>query len=264
MRTYEQPVFEEFRKYRNVVEVWPLYDSIVICPTMYGNEANVPGWFTSFTLFGQRETHSLFKGRTEAVAGEQYCNMKNADTMDFAFIAHSIGLEITGPPTMDVSEVEGDVVYPDAIIPQWFQADFPRHVGLQFKVQQDVRLELPALAAPPGYGSVGGGTSFESAAVQAFGDVPFMTNSVSDGVPLLSNRYPFAEPIGIPRTATIEMVITVGQWARNILTAITGPRLILINSDDGTPSYRWGIPRYMIRASLIGQRMVQQRGQYHR
>lgn len=267
MREYEKPVFEEFSKYQNVKEVWPLYDSIVICPVFYGTEVGLPGWFTSFAAFGAREQHVLYKGRTEAVAGEQYCNMKNADTMDFAFIASSIGLEITGPPTLDTDQVSvdgGGVLFPDAIIPQWWAADFPRHCGLQFKVQQDIRLELPALSCPPGYGVVGGGTSFESAAIQAFGDIPFMTNAVSDGTPLLSNRYPFAEPIGIPRTATIEVVLTVGQWARNILTAITGPRYMLMNSNDGTPGYRFARPRYVIRVSLFGQRLVQQRGEYHR
>lgn len=251
----------------NVQEVWSLYDSIVICPTMYGSETNVPGWFTSFALFGQRETHSFYKGRTEANAGDQYNNQKNSDTMDFAFLIHSVGFEITGPPVMDGGDSVPDgagIGYVDPVLPQWFQVDFPRHCAIKFIVQQDVRIDLPCLACPPGYGTVGGGTSFETAAIGAFGDIPFMSNAVAQGTPLLRNRYPLPEPIAVPRTATIEAVLTVGQAARLILQDILGPISIPINSASGVQPYTFLIPRYVLRVSMFGQRLVQQRGQYFR
>lgn len=265
MKSYERQVFQDFEKYANVVETWAIYDSIVISKIQYGSEAQVPGWFTTFALFGQRETHDFFKGRTEGTAGPQYCNLESSDTMDFAFKAHSFGIEITGPPTFECDNSEGDVSFPDAIVPQWFTADLPRHMGVSFKVQQDVRIELPSMAAPAGYGAVGGGVSWgEPPAIGAFGDIPTLTNATVQGVPLLRNRYPLPHPIGIPRTATIQGTLHVSQWARDILTGIDGPREMVLNSSTGDPTYPFFYTRYVIRMSLFGERLVQQRGQYHR
>jgi hypothetical protein len=269
MREYEKPVFEEFEKFANVVETWAVYDTIIVCKEFYGSEANAPGWFTSFVDFGSRETHSFFKTRTDSVAGEQYCNLKASDVMNFAFKIHSLGLEVTGIPTTDLqqTDVDGfDITKPDQIVSQWWAADFPRHAAIQLKVQQDIRVELPAMGCPPGYGALGAGVAFghTDAVAPAYGDIPFMTNATVQGVPLLSNRYPLPEPIGVPRTGNVEGILHVSEWARYILRNITGPHEFVMNSDSGTPSYRFFESRYMIRFSLFGERLVQQRAQYHR
>lgn len=268
-RENELQTLEEFEKYANVAEQWSIYDSIVICSQFYGSEATVPGWFTTFALFGQHERHSLFKNRTRSTAGAQYNNMKNADTMDFAFRLESIGLEIMGPPLMEtVQEAQdGNGVGPiDAILPQWFKTDLVRHMGIEFRVQQDTRVELPAMACPAGAGAIGGGVAFDvtSAVAPAFGDIPFITNQVTQGVPLLKNRYPIPDPIGIPRNSTIEGVLHLSNVARVTLQNILGPRQFQMNSADGAAPFNFFYSRYIIRMSLIGQRLVQQRAQYHR
>jgi len=266
MKEYEKQVHQDFEKYANVVETWALYDSIVICPTLYSTEQNA-AWFTNWAAFGQRETHRFFKTRTEATVGAAYCNQQSSDSMDFAFRAHSIGLAIMGPPVGEaqLADIDGlDIVFPDHLLPQWIVAELPRHLGIQFKVQQDVRVELPAFACPPGYGAVGAGQAFEAPAIITHGDIPFLTNQSVQGVPLLSNRYPLPEPIGIPRTGQIEGILHMSEWARNTLTNVTGPHQIIMNSDDGSPSYRQEDARYVIQLSLFGERLVQQRAQYHR
>ncbi len=271
MRQYEKEVFDEFKEFANVVEAWALYDTIAISPTLYGSESQA-GWFTSLATFGQQETHSFFKARTEGMVGLPYTNQQSSDTMDFAFIAHSIGLAVWAPiPNLagvgtDIDGQTGVLQNPDGLIGHWFQADMPRHMGLQFKIQQDIRIELPSLHCPPGYGIAGGGAAFPGipAAVPAFGAVPYMSAAACQGVPLLSNRYPLPYKIGIPRTSTIEGIIHLSEYARYVLTGVAGPRNMQFNSDDGTPDFTYFQERYMVQISLIGERLVQQRAQYHR
>lgn len=269
MKPYEAEVFQDFKKYANVVEAWALFDTLVISPTLYGNEQN-NAWFNTFNDFGAQETHSFFKTRTEGTAGLQYCNQQSADSMDFAFIADSIGLAVQGPAP-DIEGVAGvpdgaggDLNNPDNIVSHWFSTDLPRHMAIQLKIQQDIRAEITAMHCPPGYGAVGSGTAFPAQSAGTFGDIPFMTNAVVQGVPLLSNRYPLPSPIGIPRTATLEGILHVSEYARQILTNIIGPQNYQFNSVNGAPPYTFFQKRYQIQFSLIGQRLVQQRAQYHR
>lgn len=271
MRQYEKEVFEEFKDFANVVEAWSLYDTIAISPTLYGSEQNA-GWFLNLATFGQQETHSFFKTRTEGLVGLPYTNQQSSDSMDFAFIAHSIGLAVWAPiPNLEGigAEIDGAIgalSNPDGLIGHWFAADLPRHMGVSFKIQQDIRIELPSLHCPPGYGISGGGATFPGtqAAVPVYGEIPFMSVSASQGVPLLANRYPLPYKIGIPRTSTIEGIIHLSEYARDVLTAVAGPRSFQFNSDDGLPNFVYFQERYMIQLSLIGERLVQQRAQYHR
>lgn len=265
MREYEKEVHADFQKYANVAEAWPLYDSIVICEELIGSESTVPGWFTTFAQFGAREQHQFFKNRTDGTAGTAYCNMKNGDSMDFAYEASSIGVEITCTPTYDVqrSDQDGLLEEPttqDQVLPQWWRADFPWHCGIQLKVQQDVRWESPVMSCPAGVGGIGSGIAWQQNAISAFGEVPWMVSQTTQGAPMLSNRQPFPEPIGIPRTGSLEAILTVGEWARRDLQAITGPHGMAIHAQ----SPNWYYSRYMIRVSLFGKRLVQQRAQYHR
>lgn len=269
MKEYEREVYADFQKFANVVETWPIYDSVVICGQMFGSEANVQGWYTTFAAFGAREQHSFFKNRTSATAGEWYCNQKTSDVMDFAYKIHSIGVEITGPPVGEIEVIEPDgagATLADWIAPRWWAADFPWHCGIQLKVQQDIRLELPCMAASPGYGAIGGGVAFDQthAVAPAFGQIAYMASQTVQGVPTLENRYVFPEPIGVPRTGSIEAILHVMQPARHTLTNMFGPNMFYMNSADGAPAYQAAVTRYVIRVSLFGERLVQQRAQYHR
>lgn len=268
MRPYEQQVFADFKQFANVVEDWSLYDTIII-GELIGSEATVPGWFTSFVNFSQRESHQFFKNRTTGVAGEQYTNMQNGDVLDFAFIIESIGMMITCPPTYDVriGSFDGIDQVPDSqdpVLPQWWRADFPWHTGIQLKTQQDIRLELPGMAAPAGIGGKGSGLGFQmQPALGTFGEIPWMFSQTTQGEPVLANRMPLPEPIGVPRTGNLEVILHVGEWARRILANISGPNRIVFNSSDGTPDFPNYYSRYMIQISLFGKRLVQQRAQYH-
>jgi hypothetical protein len=269
MRKDEAEVLRSFAAAPNVVEAWPLYDSIVICPTLYGNEFQA-GWFTSLAAFGAQETHSFWKQRTEGLVGLPYTNQQSADSMDFAFVAHSVGLAIF-TPTPNIEGIAepadgnaGALDLPDALISHWFAADLPRHMAVQLKVQQDIRVELTALQAAPGYGVCGGGAAFPGIAAADHGDIPYISTTVSQGVPILSNRFPLPHKIGIPRTATIEGILHLSEYARHVLTGVLGPQNYQMNTIDGVKPYTYFPKRYIIQMSLFGERMVQQRGQYHR
>jgi hypothetical protein len=271
VREEEQKVFQEFKSPKNVAEAWSIYDTIAISSELYGAEQNA-GWFVDFQTFGQQEQQSFFKTRTEGLVGLPYTNQQSSDSMDFAFIAHSIGLAIWAPvpnteadPTPEDGQ-PNDVRRFDAVNGHWFGAELPRHMGIQFKVQQDIRIELPALHAPPGYGVTGGGTAFpQLPAVGTFGEIPFCSSNTQQGVPLLNNRYPLPYKIGIPRTSSIEGILHLSQYARDILTTMgTAPQSFVFNSATGAAPYTFFQKRYMIQLSLIGERLVQQRAEYHR
>lgn len=275
MRNSEEiKVLEDFKGAPpNVKEAWALYDTIVVCSTFFGNETSVQGWFNNFVTFGQQPQHSFFKSRTLAQAGQQYCNQMNADTMDFAFVADSIGLAIIGPSpgvegqASDPDGAGGDLTFPDNQVGHWFQTDMVNHLGFEFKVQQDVRAEMTAMHMPPGYGSVSSGVAYQFSDPllgPVFGNIPYAHNTVCQGVPILSNRFPLPDPIGIPRTGTIEGILHISPIAQTILQNITGPRNYQFNSADGLAPYTFFPRRYSIQFSLIGTRMVQQRAQYHR
>lgn len=250
----------------NVREAFAMYDSIVIAPTFYGNEQNVQGWFTSFQAFGAQTRHSLFKNRTWAQAGLPYCNANNADSLDYAFVADSIGVTIWGPPdTLDAQDNANAVQFPDFMVTPWFLMEAIHSMALSFKVQQDVRLENFLEAMPCGYGPQGNGTAMgqTNEVAPAFGQFPYQHFTVNQGVPIMSNRVPFPSPIGIPRTATIEATLHVGDLARGDLQFIEGPRQMVQNSDDGL-TRQFFDRRFVIQVSLFGTRLVQQRALYHR
>jgi hypothetical protein len=285
MYGHDQPPAEEAvaaGRFANVAESWPLYDTACVCAEFFGQESSIDGWFSNFVTFGQQERHSFFKGRTEAQASLAYCNKQNVDNMDFAFEVYSIGLSFWAPGcrVLTEGELQTRLELPTSYYTQiahFWEAELPRHCSLTFKVQQDIVCELPAMAASPGYGPVGGGASFEheepyrnNTEGQENADYhPVMNMAVTQGVPEPKNRWSFPTPIQIPRTATIEGIVDVGAIARDYFTNMAGVQpYYLFGGVDGAPADPAGYisfpARFGITMSLYGKRLVQQRAQYHR
>lgn len=269
-------------RYMNVAEAWPVFDTVLVSPTYYGAEQNQNGWFTTFDQFAQRERHSFYTGRTEATAGLSYCNKQTADTMDFAMEVYSIGAAFYAPGVraLATNDVPAEQWWQNinSQIAHFWEVELPRHCSLEFKVQQDTVLELPSMAASPGYGPFGGGASFEHAECGrdplnggSFNSdyQPVLNMSVTQGIPTIKNRWPFKRPIGIPRTAVIEAIITVSEHGRYILNQMGNglkPHYVF-GGIDGTvstgPGYTTFPTRFGIQVSLLGKRSVQQRAQWH-
>lgn len=268
--------------FANVAEAWPIYDTLILSSTFYGQEASVQGWFASFVAFSQQERHSFFKSRTEANASLAYCNKQTADSMDFASEVYSIGCAFFAPGVrvlMADTNPSPNYQTINTQIAHWWECELPRHCSVELKVQQDTILEVPAMACSPGYGPVGGGASFDHPAVgriesQGTGQAdyhPVMNMSVTQGVPDIKNRWPFPLPIQIPRTATIEIIVTVSEYARDYLSRLTAlnPQYVFggidgVSPDPTVPPYTIFPARFGIQVSLLGKRLVQQRAQYHR
>lgn len=267
-------------RFMNVAEAWPVYDTVLLSPTFFGQEQNVQGWFTSFQTFANQERHSFFNVRTEATTDLAYCNKQTADTMDFAMEIYSFGCAFFSPGVRALANDQSDEFQwwqnINSQLAHWWEVEMPRHCSVEFKVQQDTIIELPCMAASPGYGPSGGGASFAHDLVgRAAGQgtqnadyQPVLNMSVTQGVPTPKNRWPFPSPIGVPRTSTIEAIVTVSEYARLYLSGMAGvlPNYVF-GGIDGTvstgPGYTLFPARFGIQVSLYGKRMVQQRAQWH-
>lgn len=260
---------------KNVLEPWTIYDSIIVSSAMYGNESNVQGWFPTFAAFGAQQEHRFFKSRNEAMAGLAYNNMQSQDRADFAFHALSIGLAFQGPSQPWEKRNAGEFGTPPGInISNFFQFDLPNHVGVEFRLAQDIRLDASPYHMPPGYGPRVSGVS---QGLDAAFDVPpnggpggpaFLgyTSGVvvgTQGEPTKDNRFYFKSEIAIPRNETFEVRITLSEYARMILTQITGPHSYLWGEIAGAPAALTEVrfpTRYVIQCAIHGLREVQQRG----
>jgi hypothetical protein len=271
----------------NVMEPWSIYDSIVICRTMYGNEQSVPGWFTSFQAFGQQQQHRFFKSRNEAGCGLAYNNMQSQDRADFAFHALSLGVYFSGPITPLETVNEGPQNFNPAIA-SYFMFDLPNQSAFSFKMGQDTRLDASGYHIPPGYGPrCSGMTQAVDAMNEAIGAFPApapawpaplvstATNPTlsqatmigTQGDPTQSNRFYFGSEIEIPRGETFEVTMSVTEHARRIFRNTAGPYdyswLEGTGGEvPGTTLIHFPV-RYVITCAIHGLREVQQRGQAH-
>lgn len=269
------------RPVANVAEAWPIYDTLCVTPQFYGSESLGLGWFNTFADFAAKEQHSFFMNRTIGQIGLQYTNKATVDRVDFAYDAFSMGVRFYAPGVRTLGKLEaGNLNYRDNYSAHWWETELPSHCTIQLKTQQDIVAEGPAMMFSPGYGPQGSGASFEHEEIEPIGPngainafyPPVMNWASTQGLPVLSNRFDFGEPIGIPRTGSIEAILHVSEYAREILTEMgTG-----IGAGNGPYNYVFADPdpqsfgdylefpsRYGIQVSLMGVRYVQQRAQYH-
>lgn len=114
---------------------------------------------------------------------------------------------------------------------------------------------------------------------------PAHISVVNQGTPVIGNRFLFVDdqgrpaPIEIPRQALVEANIRLSRYAQYCLDGVLGPLFYLFQrrcpknhclTDGPEPpaTYEtipptWFGTRYGITISLIGERLIQQRGQYH-
>lgn len=262
------------REPMNVGEPWMIYDTMIVANEFLGGEENTPGYFTSFVAFSQQERHVFFKLRNEGMVGAAYNDQQSPDTMDYAYEAMSLGVAFFAPGTRRLGVCDarqGAAQLNDWYSAQWWECELPSHCGIQFKVEQDIVGEGPALDFPPGYGPTGGGGALELDNAEApNGDDRTNTSSYANysatqGMPFFKCRHMFKEPIGIPRTATLEGILHVSDIARAFWSTAGGPFGYMIPTEVAANNQYNNYPaRFGIQFSLHGVRYVQQRGNYHR
>jgi hypothetical protein len=187
-----------------------------------------------------------------------------------------------------------DPVMVNSCLSAWWKGSAPSQCAFELKVEQDVICEGPCATFPPGHGFVGSGVAWGGTVTpeilddpQASGEAlilqhPQMISVMNQGVPRLSNRFIFRnargepDPIQIPRGSLLEATVTLSPYVQYMLENVAGPLFYLFNrrcprkwiegDPEGevtmySPAYWFGT-RYGITVSLIGERLVQPRGQY--
>jgi hypothetical protein len=258
--------------YMNVAESYPIYDTVIVSKELFGKEKSINGWYTNFVDFAADEKHTFFKNRTIGNSHLAYCNMDSADNIDFVYKAFSLGVRFFAPVMNDAFDliITSPSTMNENVCPFWL-FDLPKHVGIDFRVQQDVIVENTCLATCPGYGPRGGGGAqpLEDEQGTYPNAVPYKCVVGTMGEPVVDNRFPFPDPISIPRNTPIEANIYLSTYARSIVGDWLGPQSWVIPTEEqdtqpgAQDDYISLGNRFGIQVSLYGYREVQQRGQYH-
>lgn len=263
--------------FANVKEQYMLYDTVGINQVVIGVGITAPdGWFTSYNDMGQANDVPFFNVRNRT-SGLMWNNQDKRDQLAWPFLVNSIGVTFWANPATAAPGLTGTSTdSPEDITSHIFANDLPRHCGVVMRVQQDDRLKTHAYFCSPGYGVCGGGYARgQATSINALGSNPIMTNNPlydhhlaiqSQGQPTLANRFEFPLALRIPRTATMSVRLVFTEYGRQLLQQM--PELgiwnqtLTANPADNDHVVMPGFSA--IQVSLVGQRLVQQRGQYHR
>ncbi len=251
------------KQFRNVREEYMLVDTVGVYDTTGKNYQNPDGWFQNFVTMGAANEINFFNVRNKQ-AGAMYCNMDSRDQMPYAFEASSIGVAFfSNTMTQAPAFVAGITFSPEDITGHIFMVDLPRHCSVTLRIQQDDRLKATAMMLPPGYGPCGGGYARGAPSTLGYTVADNGINQhsaiVTQGTADRSGRFPFPKPLMIPRRATLNVKISINEYGRTLLAAMTNLAQ-LQGVDTGAilnPTFSG------IQVTIGGQRLVQQRGQYH-
>jgi hypothetical protein len=251
----------------NVKENFMLYDTVGVYEPTGQNITNPPGWFTTYGAMGGAPEVNFFNVRNRRV-GLPYCNLDSIDSMSYAFRVRSLGITFfANNMTQAPSWATDDTFSPEDITGHVFTVDLPRHTGFRFRVQQDDVLFGHVLLAPAGYGPCGDGFGRGSPSLNQNANFAngfdHHLSAFTQGIPEYTARWPFAKPIDIPRDASINIKLTFSEWARNLLAAMPYD-LEFQGINDGVDDIVSNRVFAGIQVSLIGERLVQQRGEHHR
>lgn len=251
-------------KPENVAENWVLYDTCLIggyVPSL----AFKDGYFSSFLTLGQANSVPFFNVRNRN-HGLPYNNQDTRDQLPWAFKIFSIGVAFFSPSTVLYRNTAGQPVGPQMTEQSIFETELPKHCSLVLQTNQDERLKINSLMAPPGYGIVGGGVAQGDPEVNwtlsgGYPNVAKFANT--QGTAELTNKWGWKNPLEVPRRANLSVTIQLNEYARQLIQTMPGPfyQPFKASADDGTYSFHYGM--FGIQVVLGGQRLVQQRDEYH-
>lgn len=242
--------------FKNVAEAWTLYDTVLVSSDATVSGQN--GWYGTFALLGAAQNINFFNVRNRQV-GLPWNNQDTRDALAFPFVVYGLSVQFFGPAIK--TQVNAGDAIEDHTAHIW-EAELSRHVSVELQVQQDIKVETTAMMCPPGFGAVGGaygGGDFQTgfAAVNPTIAMGIVTQSKTH----INNRWKFPKPIEIPRRANVSAVLRFTEYATQLLQTMPGPANTFIMDVDGAVDVEPSL--FGIRVDLVGQRQVQQRGQYH-
>lgn len=243
---------EEQPDFRNVVEDWPIVDSVLIgagVPDLYPSS----NYFLTYNALGAVAEIPFFNARNKSDVGLAYNTQEVAGKMPYPFKINTIGVEWLAPVTEDYSSgVLDNPSYQNSA--HLWNAMVQNHCAMIFYVSTDEKLVTRVPLCPAGMGIAGDAQSADGGGGQHVNSFAAVRNN---GVPFLSNRWPFPIPLIIPKNTTFRAVLSFSEYAREILQTIIGPNFE--NVADQTNQFTVS----GIRMSLFGERAVQRRGGYH-
>lgn len=246
-------------EFMNVKEPWFLYDTVNVSPWVDTLTHPVSGWYTTFAALGAADSVTFFDSRNKRV-GLAYNNQDSRDQIPYAYVVESLSVAFLAPATASQIGDIGEAAAANRIdtASAWWTNELPQNSGAEFVVNQDTRLKANCAMIPPGYGGVGGAIGQGDTSV--IGGSCSTIDTSAMGVSHLKYRWTFPTGIGVPRRATMKVVVRFSEWARAALALLWGPGNIQIRTTDGE------LERYsnfQIQCLLQGKRQVQQRGEYH-
>lgn len=247
----------------NVGENWPLTDTVII-GTNVRDEIDVPGWYTTLNDLGQANKLTFFNQRTRAI-GLPYCNLDTRDQLPYPFIIKSIGVRFWATCQ---TETKAWAISPDVwtsnYVPHIFMVDIPRHCKVEMQIQQDVVLKNNAMMLPAGYGPCGGGYGQTSPSSQFGLAVDKSYSAVTQNTAHLSNRFHFATWLKVPRNAAMKVELQFSEYAKQLLqTMVKYNTQDVVEGAAQGPFEHQSKTFYGIQVTLMGERLVQQRGKWH-
>jgi len=258
-------------QYANAVERSVLYDTIgiytpgIVAPVV----ANPDGWYTSWANLGAATTLNFFNVRNRS-AGLMWNNQDKRDQMAYGMKVQSLGISFFSQMFSHAGGWAVDETFsPEDYAHHVWMNDIPRHAGVTLTVQQDDRLKTHALFCSPGYGITGGGyargeiSTWSTVDANIIGTWDHHLSTENQGVPILNNRWEFPVNLMIPRDANISLTIRLNDWARNLLQSMPWD-VSWQGNNDGEDLVKYIKAFAGIQVTLMGERLVQQRGEYHR
>lgn len=241
-------------QYLNAVEAWPLYDTVQI-----GKGIAAPLGFPGFGAIPAKMP--FFNVRTEGEAGSAMCNLESKDSLAFGYHLYAIGLSFRWPLGIVPPAGHGEIAIIGASNPQipiLFQTEVPKHVAMRLQIRQDDKLLATAFLTPESTGPVGIGFT---AAADPTGGAVYGGGQIIEGHPDGKGRFPFPEPLIMPRGCTYRVNLEFDDYIRNMLA--TWPALPSYNFSPNLTDDLEILARATIRVSMMGKREVQQRNNLH-
>lgn len=257
----------EKRILANVKETQTLYDTVLIGGYIDAMEFH-DGWFSTFAAIGAANEIPFFnvRNRNHHLA---YNNQDKRDQVATGMRIYNMGVSFFAPQVatqfFQILLNAGGIEYAEEIHSAVWEADLPQHAGAILRINQDDRLKISCAMAQPGYGPCGGGMGHgdPTRPISNTPTAPFtMKGMTTQGVPEITNKWRFPEPIEVPRNASLSVVIKFSEWARQLLQTMSGP-LNYGLQEPGGGEFKARYCTFGIQVSLGVERLVQQRGQYH-
>lgn len=248
------------KPFENVNESWVLYDTILLGQYV-SNLAYKTGYFGAFSQVGAVSFLPFFNVRNRN-HGLSYNNQDTRDQLPYVMKIYSVGVSFFSPSTTLYRDNAGAPLGAQRTELDLWETEIPKHMSLTLTTNQDDRLKIGSLLAPPGYGIMTSGI--------ASGDTetdlvypPLAHSNFTQGLPELTNKWGFRKPLEVPRRANLSVRLDISEYGRELLKAMPGPYFQFFQSKAADGTYFFAGGMFGIQVTIGGVREVQQRDQYH-